>query len=122
MINVLLLDDDKNLVNTLSRILKLNDCNVEQALTVSEAITKIESGNFNLLIADYYLTDGTAISILEKIKESGIEINSIIISGMSDHEIKQACIDAGADLFIEKPFKLQYFVECITNLLEGRVE
>ena len=100
MVQLLLLEDDRSLVDGLIYSLKKNGFAVEVVRTVAEARTRLlEIGRFDLLILDVTLPDGTGFSASDE------EVN--IIRGL----------DCGGDDYLTKPFRLGELCSRIRALL-----
>jgi DNA-binding response OmpR family regulator len=112
--NILLLDDDEDIRELLGIVLTLKGYKVI-------AVTAIDEFSFNikpdLILLDVLLAGKNGLDICASLKnDSGTtNIPVIMFSGLSD--VKQACLNAGADEFILKPFKIPALYTLIKNLL-----
>lgn len=116
MNNILLVEDDLSLIDGLKFSLKKNGFNVDVARTVQEAYTIIVNQNFDLLILDLTLPDGSGYEICEKVRQSSSV--PIIFLTASDEEVYIVKgLDMGGDDYITKPFKLNELISRIHALL-----
>ena len=107
MTKILLLEDDASLIDGLAYSLKKNDFDVEIVRTVGGALIRLpELNQYDLLILDVTLPDGTGFEVCEKIRNQGIQIPIIFLTA-SDEEVNVIRgLDCGGDDYITKPFKI----------------
>lgn len=120
-IYVLLVEDDKYMNLTLSGFLREEGYDTISAINAFEALEKIEDANklYNLIILDYNLgnlSGMTGLDILKKMKEVNPDVKSILITAYSDNKIKELARVAGIDIFINKPFMLDEFLDAVAKL------
>lgn len=72
--------------------------------SVSEAIEKLKSGKFNIVLADYILDDGNAITILKRFKD----VPLIMVTWQGNEEISAKAIKLGAYDYLIKDFECNY--------------
>ena len=116
--NILLLEDDMSLIDGLQYSLKKNGYAVEVARTVSEAKRLLQNiDQYDLLILDVTLPDGTGFEICEMVRNRNEQIPIIFLTA-SDEEVNVIRgLDSGGDDYITKPFKLGELCSCIRALL-----
>ena len=116
--NILLLEDDMSLIDGLQYSLKKNGYAVEVARTVSEAKRLLQNiDQYDLLILDVTLPDGTGFEICEMVRNRNEHIPIIFLTA-SDEEVNVIRgLDSGGDDYITKPFKLGELCSRIRALL-----
>ena len=100
----LIVDDEQEVCNFFSYLLKNKGYEVETANTGKEAIAKIDSLQFNAALIDLKLPDNDGLSILKIIKEKQPKCEVIIITGYSTVKSAVEAIQLGAFDYVEKPF------------------
>lgn len=107
MNKILLLEDDASLIDGLAYSLKKNDFDVDIVRTVGEALDRLpELNQYDLLILDVTLPDGTGFEVCEKVRNHGNRIPIIFLTA-SDEEVNVIRgLDCGGDDYITKPFKI----------------
>jgi two-component system NtrC family response regulator len=100
----LIVDDEQEVCNFFSYLLKNKGYEVESANTGKEALAKIESIQFNAALIDLKLPDNDGLSILKIIKEKQPKCEVIIITGYSTVKSAVEAIQLGAFDYVEKPF------------------
>lgn len=118
MSRLLLLEDDESLIDGLVYSLRKNGFEVEVARRVGEAMLLLrEKKDYELLLLDVTLPDGTGFDVCEKVRESGNKIPIIFLTA-SDEEVNIIRgLDGGGDDYITKPFKLGELCSRIRALL-----
>ena len=107
MSKILLLEDDVSLVDGLRYSLKKEGYDVTIVRTVEEAIGALPViGEYDLLLLDVTLPDGTGFEVCEKIRRQNTQIPIIFLTA-SDQEVSIIRgLDLGGDDYITKPFML----------------
>lgn len=107
MKKVLIVDDEKNIRVALSRCLKNEGYNVALAKDGYEALSMIESQDFNLILIDYQMPKKNGIEVLRELREKDIKTNAIIMTAYGTIDIAVDTMKLGAVDFISKPFELE---------------
>jgi len=68
-----------------------------------EALTKPEDGEYKLIFSDLRLPDGDGIMLLSWLKEKGLDIPVIIMTGYGDIQTAVSAIKLGAFDYLENP-------------------
>ena len=118
MNSLLLLEDDISLIDGLKYSLNKNGFQVDVVRTVGEAkkhLSEIE--NYDLLILDVTLPDGTGFDICEMVRKQNNKLPIIFLTA-SDEEVNIIRgLDCGGDDYVTKPFKLGELCSRIRALL-----
>lgn len=106
---ILLIEDDQNLCMTIKNQLSKEGFLVDVCNTGDEAfLYAINSGNdYNLAIVDRMLPVIDGLTIIKAMRQKGIQIPIIIITGMSELDDKIEGLDSGADDYLIKPFHIK---------------
>lgn len=124
-INVLLVED--NLITQKITLLTLNPLvkSIDTATNGKEAIEKLASSEYDLILLDIQMPVMDGILAAEKIrkKESGSESHIPIIAITADAMIgdQEKCISAGIDDYISKPFQPSALIEKIKMIMGSSV-
>ena len=99
MNKILLLEDDVSLIDGLVYSLKKNGFDIEVARTVREAF-QYELNQYDLLILDVTLPDGTGFDVCEKVRKENQQIPIIFLTA-SDEEVSIIRgLDSGGDVVL----------------------
>ena len=120
--NVLVVEDDRNIVDIVSRALEKENCRVTISLSMEEALLGFEEMPYELVIADIFMTGMGGIEGIQRMREARPEVKILAMSaGYSDMSPKAALEAAkkiGADAVLAKPFSLNDLRELVTGLLD----
>ncbi|NLZ39180.1 MAG: sigma-54-dependent Fis family transcriptional regulator [Firmicutes bacterium] len=100
----LVVDDDQEVCNFFTYLLKSKGYRVETANTGREAFAKLNDYHFDAALVDLKLPDSDGIAILKQIKKQQPECEVIIITGYSTVKSAIEAIQHGAFDYVEKPF------------------
>ncbi len=101
--NILVVDDDKEIVEVLTKLLTLEGYQVYQAYDGIEAVQIVNINKINLILLDVMMPKLNGISAMMKIREKN-NIPILILSAKTEESDKVAGLVMGADDYIEKPF------------------
>ena len=116
--SILVIDDDKSILRTFTRILQKAGYNVDVAETGKEAIEKAEKGKYDLALVDVRLPDMDGTDLLIKLKDSMRDTVKIVITGFPSLEVGVQALDAGADAYLVKPVKPEELLMLIDEKLK----
>lgn len=118
MNKILLVEDDISLIDGLNYSLKKQGFDVDVVRTVEDAKKKlVYLEQYDLLILDVTLPDGTGFDICEKVRKRNRHIPIIFLTA-SDEEVNVIRgLDCGGDDYVTKPFKLGELFSRIRALL-----
>jgi DNA-binding response OmpR family regulator len=102
MARALIVEDELDLCNLLSIHLKNLGIENEFVSTVEDANSKLKEENFNLVLLDLNLSDGSGFEVLDFINSYHTPRKVIVVSAY-DGERKKA-LNLGANFFLPKPF------------------
>ena len=120
MIHILLVEDDKNISITISYYLQSEGFSIHTAKTIKEGIEKIENNDYDLLLLDINLPDGTGYDFYQKMKNIQ-EIPTIFLTALDEEKDIVKGFDLGADDYITKPFHAGELLLRIKNVLRHSV-
>src|SRR5258708_3057625 len=104
MSDILIVDDDKNLSETLSLFLTAKGYKVSVAESGEKAIDIIQKISFNAVLLDLTLEGMDGITALTKIKELDKEVPVIMVTGNKEIPNVIKSLKLGAFNYITKPF------------------
>jgi len=90
---------------------------LQSAYTSEGALLSMENEKYDLALIDLRLGSESGLSLARTIKKKWPEIKIIAMSGMSDEEISDACIQAGVSVLINKIDLQANIKRTIENLL-----
>jgi two-component system KDP operon response regulator KdpE len=105
----LVLEDDRNIRRSVRAALESGGWTVREAETLQQAIGEMKSTRLDLAIVDLGLPDGDGIDFILALRERS-RVPVIVLSARSEESQKVRALDAGADDYIEKPFRVAEFL------------
>ncbi|PZO64068.1 MAG: sigma-54-dependent Fis family transcriptional regulator [Paracoccus denitrificans] len=120
MNDILIVDDEKDIRELISEILRDEGFQTRMAANSDEAVAALNADEPGLMILDIWLKDSRmdGIDILKTVKRNNPDVPVIIISGHGNIEIAVAAIRQGAYDFIEKPFNIDQLMVVINRAVE----
>lgn len=103
---VLVVEDEKELAQSICDYLATEQFICEQAATYAAAQEKIELYDYACIILDINLPDGSGLNLLKELKEAGKIDGVLIVSAKNSVDDKVFGLKAGADDYLTKPFHL----------------
>ena len=113
---ILLVEDDRDIVDYLSSFLKNENFIVEAVAGQREAIEKLETREYDLLLIDISLADGNGYAVCAPAKEKSTAA-VIFLTASGDEYSVVTGLDMGADDYINKPFRPRELVSRIRSVL-----
>jgi DNA-binding NtrC family response regulator len=115
---ILIIDDDKFILDVFSRILKNQGYNVDTAETGQKALEKLKTKKFDLAIIDMILPDTNGTSLIPKMNEIQPEIKKIVLTGYPSAADSNKTKKQGVNAYLIKPVKSEKIIETITKSLK----
>ncbi|MCX6230078.1 MAG: response regulator transcription factor [Bacteroidetes bacterium] len=103
---LLIIEDEKSLNDAIVEYLSEDGHVCEAVYTYTDAIEKIEMYNYDSIVVDINLPDGSGLDIIKRVKKSGKSMGIVIISARNSLENKIEGLETGADNYLTKPFHL----------------
>lgn len=116
MTNLLLVEDDKSIVENLTAFLEGEGYKVENASGQTKALTLLENQKFDLALLDISLSEGNGYVLCKAIKQN-YSLPVIFLTASSDEYSTVTGFELGADDFIPKPFRPRELLMRIKNIL-----
>ena len=118
MAKILIVDDEANIVKTLSAILQDEGHDVYSSANANDALEFFGKNEIDLVFLDVWLPDMDGTEVLEKIRKSFPDVAVIMISGHASIDIAVKSTRMGALDFLEKPLSMQRVITSLNNALE----
>ena len=119
-INILVVDDDKSILNIFSRILGKQGYSVDTAETGQEAIEKLQNKKYAVSLVDIKLPDTNGTNLIARMHETHPNTIKIAITGFPSVEEATRIIDLGAAAYLVKPVKSEELLRLIAEKLKNR--
>ncbi len=119
-IRVLIVDDDKEYVDLLGRLLEKIGITQFQSVTDSrDVLQAVEKGNPDLVLMDIRMPYQDGLSLMDELSdyiEGGI-LKVLVVTGEADENVCRRALSLGALGILMKPFGLQEFSDSVGKVL-----
>ena len=115
---VLLVDDEREFVQTLSERLTMRDMGSAVAYDGESALKLIKEDEPEVIIVDLKMPGVDGLEVLRKVKASRPEIEVIILTGHGHEEDRQLCMELGAFAYLQKPLDINVLSETVQKANE----
>ena len=110
---VLLVDDEREFVKTLSERLLMRDMGSVVAYNGESALDLVKSDEPEVMILDLQMPGIDGIEVLRKVKETNPEIEVIILTGHGSDDDRKTCMELGAFAYLHKPVDIDVLSETL---------
>lgn len=117
---ILVIDDDKAMLDACCQILSRQGYQVEMAAGARQGLTLLERSSFDAILLDLVMPDLNGLETLKKIKALDPDVEVIIITGYGTIQSAVETIKAGAFHFLSKPFVPDDLRNLVNRALEKR--
>ncbi len=104
---LLLAEDEKELSNALTAVLKVNNYSVDPVYNGTDALAYASADNYDGIIMDIMMPGMSGLDVLKEIRRKGNGIPVLLLTARSELEDKVTGLDAGADDYLTKPFAMK---------------
>jgi DNA-binding NtrC family response regulator len=118
---VLLVDDEEDFLATLSERLAVRGLKVTALTRGEEAVKRIESEAFDLIVLDLSMPGIDGLETLKRIKAKQPDAEIIILSGQGSIKTSIEAMKLGAEDFLQKPVDMSELLQKISDAKEKRI-
>ena len=105
--NILIIDDDKKICETIAHVAAPMGHDVVYDLTLGSALGRLSSNSFDIVFLDVRLPDGNGLTVLPRIREAANSPEVIVITGEGEPDGAELAVKHGAWDYIEKPLSVE---------------
>lgn len=114
---LLLAEDEKELSNAITAILKHNNYSVDQVYDGESALDYLSScQEYDGAILDIMMPKMDGITVLKTVRSKGLSTPVIMLTAKSELDDKVIGLDAGADDYLTKPFEMKELLARIRSI------
>lgn len=117
---ILIVEDEKELAQSIITYLEAENYVCEVAPDFKTAVQKIESFDYDCVLLDISLPDGSGLTILEYLKENNKTEGVMIISAKNSIDDRITGLNLGADDYLTKPFHLSELSARVAAIIRRR--
>ena len=120
-LNILLVDDDRNLATSLSYGLRKamgEAISVAVCFSGSEALSRVATQAVDVVVSDFNMPGPSGLEFLNKIRQDYREIILVLMTAYGTNALEERVHQLGAG-YITKPFEPSFLAELIKGLIQG---
>jgi two-component system response regulator RegX3 len=118
MSRILIVEDDLFLQDGLRELFSRENIESETVVSVGSAKALLDQENFDLIVLDVTLPDGTGYKLCHDIRQQNNPIPILFLTAKDEFEDLREAFERGADDFMTKPFKAEELVYRVKALLK----
>ncbi|MEW6195905.1 MAG: sigma-54 dependent transcriptional regulator [Bacteroidota bacterium] len=118
MKSILVIDDEKEICESIKMILEYEDYSVDYTTDSSKGLQKLEWGLYDALLLDIQMPGKTGFEVLSWMKENNIELKVVMISAHANIQNAVTATKLGAFDFLEKPIDRDKLLIAVRNAVE----
>lgn len=103
---ILIAEDEHELVNALTAILKHNNYSVDAVYNGLDALDYAISGNYDVIILDIMMPKMDGLLVVKNLRQKGIGTPILMLTAKTEIEDRILGLDMGADDYLGKPFAM----------------
>ena len=120
---ILIVDDEVEIINTLTRYLELDDhYEIESVTDPAKALEKVNKDKIHIVLTDIMMPGMSGIELLEQIKTIDGLTQVIMMTAFSTIDRVVECLEKGANDYILKPFDDLAEVQNIIGVTAAKLE
>ena len=118
--NVLIVEDEKELLNSIITYLQGSDIVCDKAEKLSEALELLKSKSYDCIILDIGLPDGSGFEVIRAMQQLDHPTGIVIISARNSLDDRLTGLNIGADDYVVKPFHMPELIARINSVVRRR--
>jgi len=120
-INILIVDDEEQFLNSIKRRLEVRDFNVVAVNRGEKAIEAAKNNPIDIALVDLKMPGIDGEQTLKALKKNNKWMEVVILTGHGSIESAIECTKSGAYGYLQKPCKLDELIEALKNAYQKRV-
>ncbi len=119
--HILLADDDPRMLNSLSTLLQLYDYRVDTALGGQNAIDKLSTGKYDLILLDLKMPEVSGHDVMHYMSNHNINTMTIVVSGETSLDDISKALRHGAYDYLKKPYVPEELISTVNNAIKKKL-
>jgi len=117
---ILVVDDSAAIRTAVAAFLDGAGLEASEAGSLQGALELLNAGRFDAAVVDYMLPDGNALELLAKLRETGVQLPIVILTGHGSIDVAVRAIKEGAEQFLTKPVELPALLVILRRMIDGQ--
>lgn len=118
---ILIIEDELEIAESVSSFLMNEKLITEHASNLDQALEKVSIFEYDCIILDLSLPDGSGLDVIRFLKKQSIDTGILILSAKDSLEDRITGLDLGADDYLTKPFHFAELYARIKSILRRRL-
>lgn len=118
---ILIVEDELEIAESVSSFLMNEKLITEHASNLDQALEKVSIFEYDCIILDLSLPDGSGLDVIRFLKKQSIDTGILILSAKDSLEDRITGLDLGADDYLTKPFHFAELYARIKSILRRRL-
>ncbi|MNU77446.1 putative response regulatory protein [compost metagenome] len=122
MIEILLVDDESYVTESLAATIPWQELGVKQvyqASSAADALSILREQSIDIVVSDIRMPEVDGLSLIATINQEWPHIRSMLLTGYSDFEYAKKAIQLQASDYILKPVDDEEFIKSLSNIIES---
>jgi DNA-binding response OmpR family regulator len=117
---ILVVEDEPEMLESIERALKQENAVVETASNLNDALDKALIYEYDCILLDINLPDGSGLELLQELKNQGKSDGVLILSARNSLDDKLEGLNLGADDYLTKPFHLSELIARVRSIVRRK--
>lgn len=119
MMRVLLVDDERELISTLSERLSYRGVDSDWACSAKDAMSKAEQQDYNIAILDIKMPEIDGFKLKKKLQQNNPKMKFIFMTGHgSDNYYHIGTAETGKEFYLVKPVNIEVLIQKINEVVK----
>ncbi|HEV3106105.1 MAG TPA: ATP-binding protein, partial [Trinickia sp.] len=110
---ILLVEDHADTAEVMAHLMRGMGHDVTVATCVADALAATQCASFDLIVSDVGLPDGTGIEFIGTLRERGVQVPAVALTGFGTDDDVRRCLEAGFTAHLTKPVNFSQLEEQI---------
>ena len=120
-IKIAIVDDEEIMRRLVSDVLKMEGYEIESFASPKEALEKIKTKKFDLILTDIKMPEMDGIELIKRVHQQNPETGVIFMTGYADVSSAKEAVKEGAYDYILKPFDLNEIRKSVAQAIEKKI-
>lgn len=117
---ILVVEDEPEMLESIERVLKQELAVVETATNLNDALDKALIYEYDCILLDINLPDGSGLELLQELKNSNKSDGVLILSARNSLDDKLEGLNLGADDYLTKPFHFSELIARVRSIVRRK--
>jgi len=114
---VSVVDDDESVREAMQNVLRSAGLRAETYASAEDFLDTGRPKNSDCVVLDIRLPGMTGLQLQQRLNDDGLAIPTIFVTGYADESARRQALEAGASVFLLKPFDPDGLLRCVKSVL-----